>query len=85
MTGQSGPINLTPYFRPPPRYKPPTKCVECKDVIFFGPVIGGHLWMHLTRPTTEHRVVMRKAGYWDTLTGETVRGNPLRPWPRKAR
>lgn len=61
------------YFPPPDDYEPPTRCIECGEIIFHGPVIGGNVWMHLT--WAGHPVVMREEGWWDTATGETRYGN----------
>ena len=67
------------YHRPPPDYRPPTACEACGCMITFGPGIGGHVWSHLVdRPDDLHIVQMRPEGYFDTFTGETVYGNPLR-------
>lgn len=59
---------MTEYHRPPDDYQPPTRCEQCHEVIFYGPVIGGHKWMRIA--SAVHVVAMRPEGWWDTGTGE---------------
>lgn len=65
---------------PPEDYSPPTDCEACQQKIIFGPVLGGPIWSHLVDPPGDdnHVVQMRPEGYWDSFTGATVLGNPLR-------
>jgi hypothetical protein len=60
------------YFKPPETYHPPTRCVKCQGTIRLAPINGGRKWLHLG--TSDHDVVMRKAGWWDTRRGTTVHG-----------
>lgn len=60
------------YHRPPDDYRPPTHCGQCRQVIIYGPVIGGAKWMHIGR--AEHEVAMRPEGWWDTSDGVTRYG-----------
>jgi hypothetical protein len=69
-------VAVPPYFIPPSNYSPPSKCMTCKHRIFFHGVIGGFRWSHLTG-RADHDVTIRETGYWDTMSGETVYGNPL--------
>lgn len=64
---------MNAYFRPPDDYEGPTRCERCGGVIAYGPVIGGHVWMHVAR--SDHDVVMRPSGWWDTATGTVRYGN----------
>lgn len=66
-------MNTRPYHRPPEDYTPPTVCEQCGGTIMYAPVIGGHIWMHVVR--SDHDVVMRPCGWWDTATGEIRYGN----------
>lgn len=58
---------MNTYHRPPDEYRPPTNCEGCGKVIMYGPVIGGRKWMHVAG--SDHDVVMRPEGWWDTATG----------------
>lgn len=60
-----------PYLLPPDDYVPPIRCTDCWARIFYGPVVGGHLWQHLNRAHNGHLVRMRDSGWFDTRTGQT--------------
>jgi hypothetical protein len=63
------------YFKPPSNYYPPTRCTKCQGAIRLTVIRqGGKLdraWLHLG--TSDHAVVMRKAGWWDTRRGVIVK------------
>lgn len=63
------------YYPPPNDYSPPTRCALCGMLIIFTNVVGGHMWVHLN--LTDHDVVMRKEGWWDTATGKIRYGTGL--------
>jgi len=69
--GEPVTVPARPYHLPPKGYVPPVRCRDCWIRIYFGPVVGGHMWQHLSPPETPHLVVMREAGWFDTATGRT--------------
>lgn len=66
---------MTSYFRPPDDWVQPSRCDQCDAVIMYGPVIGGHIWMHIVVPDDEHEVVMGR--WWDVRTGQWREGSGL--------
>lgn len=55
------------YFVPPDDYIPPTNCAKCYNLIMFTLVINGFGWLHIGQ--TDHDVVMRSEGWWDSRLG----------------
>jgi len=75
-----------PYHLPPDDYRPPSTCLECERYVFFGPVMGGYIWMHLlgwSELAPPHTAVV--GVWWDTTTGEWRVGAGLEEVLERAR
>jgi hypothetical protein len=71
----------SPYFPPPDDYEPPTRCLTCDDLVMFGPVLGGHIWMHvpasMPRDPSDTGHAAEVGRWWDVRTGQWREGSGL--------